>query len=100
MSEDFFSLRSNGMVGVISREDFSIHASEWWNGEGIDFDIDSNKSEPQKRIHLHVNEINDLCILALAMEFIDLDEVTEKANEMKIKNQKDQEILERMRDRF
>ena len=85
---DFSSLRSNCVAGVIQTGDRSVHATEWWNGEGVDFLFETetkNQNNTTKRIELHLDEIAELVTLAIAMEFVDIEECVNAAQEMKIK---------------
>ncbi len=81
---DFSSLRSNCQAGVIQSNDRSVLATEWWNGEGIDF-LFEDKNIKTKRISLHLDEIAELITLAIAMEFVDIEECVNAAEEMKAK---------------
>lgn len=74
---DYSSIRKNGTIGIIQDEDMSIHASEWWSGEGLDILI-TNKGEKDRRISLHMNEIENLIALILVMGFAEDEYIKEK----------------------
>jgi len=59
----------------------SLHFSEWWNGEGLDF-IFSSSDKSEKQISLHLNEIKNLAIAALAAGYLDLEEVKEGSEKL------------------
>lgn len=65
---DYSSVRKNGVIGIIRDGDFSIHASEWWSGEGLDILI-TNKGEKDRRFSLRSDEIENLIALIFAMGF-------------------------------
>ena len=49
-----------------------LHASEWWNGEGIDFNIDSFV---ERRISLDFDDMRALVVVMNAMGYLDMDEI-------------------------
>ena len=93
----FSSLRSNCLAAVIQSNERSVHATEWWNGEGIDFTFDPNDSDETKRIELHIGEITDLISIAIAMGFVDIEECTTNAEKMKIKELEHNQTIEKMK---
>lgn len=46
----------------------NVHFSEWWNGEGMMFDFDD-----RQRFDLHSDELQALCVIAIATGMIDID---------------------------
>ena len=92
----YSNFRKNALVGIIEKDDFSIHASEWWNGEGFDFSIDV-KGSPPKTISLQVEELESLVILAAAMEFIDLNYIRYESDGVIEETQRHDESLEKLR---
>ena len=70
------NIRKDSTVGIIEKDDifgkFSLHFSEWWNGEGMDFTFDEDK-----RISLHIEEIHTLVVSAIATGMIDMESVEE-----------------------
>lgn len=74
-------IRRNGIVGVIEVDGLSkvsLHFSEWWNGEGMDFQF----NDEDKRISLHIDELRALATAALATGFIDLDEIAQEVQDI------------------
>lgn len=64
-----------GKVGIIEKEEltkFSIHFSEWWNGEGVDIHISRDKEE--LRFSLHMEEANALVTALDLLRMIDIGE--------------------------
>lgn len=98
--KDYSSLRTNCQTGVIQADSGEgIHAAEWWNGEGIDFSFDTkeNSNIVTKRIELHIDEIARLVTISIAMGFVDIDECTKNATEMKKQTRKEKKLIKRMR---
>jgi hypothetical protein len=92
----YSNFRKNALAGIIENDGFSIHASEWWNGEGLDFSIDV-KGSPPKTISLHIEELESLVILAAAMKFIDFDYVKYESDGVIEETQRHDESLEKLR---
>lgn len=84
-------VRDNGMVGVLELEGLagtSIHFSEWWNGEGIDVLINDTQ-----RLSLHMDDIEGLVTIALALQYVDLEHVQEQATQLlKISRERKEKI--------
>lgn len=73
------NIRRNGIVGMFDYKegltDVSLHFSEWWNGEGMDFDFND-----QKKFALHLDELHSLAVAAVATGMIDIDDVKKDAD--------------------
>lgn len=69
------NIRRNGIVGVIEQDGLQgnvhTHFSEWWNGEGLDFQIETT-GEDQKKISLHLDELHTIVVAAAAAGMVDL----------------------------
>ena len=74
---DYSSVRKNGVIGIIQDGNFSIHASEWWSGEGLDILI-TNKGEKDRHFSLHSDEIENLIALIFVMGFAEDEFIKEK----------------------
>lgn len=74
------NMRKNGIIGMIENTTTTLQFSEWWNGEGLDFVFDEDK-----KISLHLDEIELLCIAAYASEYMDMEEIIERAKELQEK---------------
>lgn len=99
VEKNFSSLRTNSMTAVIQTNDNTgIHATEWWNGEGIDFTFDfkENSNILTKRIELHIDEIADLVTIAIAMGYVDIKECTKNAKKMQKENAKSQKTIKKL----
>ena len=73
-------LRRNAIVGVIDQDGLqptSMHVAEWWNGEGFDVCFDDGDV-----IKLHQTQLQALVILALATEYVDLEEIQQQVAEL------------------
>jgi hypothetical protein len=92
----YSNFRKNALVGIIEKDDFSIHVSEWWNGEGLDFSIDV-KGSPPKIISLHSEELESLVILAAAMKFIDFDYIKYESDGVIEKTEEHNKASEKLR---
>ncbi len=82
-------MRRNGLVGIIEKDGLqptSMHFAEWWNGEGFDVCFDDIDN-----IKLHQTQLHALMVLALATEYVSLEEVQEDVtnllNESKKRNE-------------
>ncbi|NBW56537.1 hypothetical protein EBR43_01890 [bacterium] len=74
------NLRKDGIVGLFEYaglDDGYIHFSEWWNGEGFDLDFGNDK-----RVSLHIDELNALVSICIATNYIDIDDCKENAQQM------------------
>jgi hypothetical protein len=80
---EFTSFRKNGLVGVIEKHDMAqsvkMHFSEWWNGEGMDFDF-TDKEE--KRVALHLSEIQALVTACILGGLVDIESCRNLAHRM------------------
>jgi len=73
-------LRRNGIVGIIEVDGLqptSLHFAEWWNGEGFDVCFDDGNN-----IKLHLTQLQALVTMALATDFVDLEEAQNQATEL------------------
>lgn len=86
------NIRRDGIVGVLEYEqgitDVKLHFSEWWNGEGMDFDFNE-----QKKFALHTDELHSLAVAAVASGMIDIDAVIKEANELNTESQRRREAI-------
>ena len=92
------NLRKNSITGIIESQgitETSLHFSEWWNGEGMDFTFDENK-----RINLHIDEIHSLMVAVVASEMIDIGSVMEDVANLKVESKKREEDIERIRGKY
>lgn len=92
------NIRKNSMTGIMETEglsNVSLHFSEWWNGEGMDFTFDANK-----RITLHVDEIHVLVVSALAAGYIDMDAVNLDVESMNMESRNREQMLQRIRNKY
>ena len=76
---EYSSIRKNGVIGILQDNGQSLHASEWWSGEGLDFLFEGSSKRKNQNISLHMDELENLIALAHAMGFVDLDAVKEKS---------------------
>lgn len=73
-------IRRNSITGVIETEGLTkvnLHFSEWWNGEGMDFDFDD-----KKKFCLHLDEMHALAVALVATGYIDVEAVQQEADEL------------------
>ena len=87
-------LRRQSITGIYeSNEDdlvpVSIHFSEWWNGEGMTFDVNN-----QKHIALHSDELHALCVIAIATEMVNWEQCKEDAKQLVEKSAEREEALQ------
>ena len=89
------NMRKNGMVGVLENTDFdtttTVHFSEWWNGEGLDFEVSHGKET--KKLSLHMNEMHSLVTAMVATGMIDLDQIMISVYDLKESSRVKEEII-------
>lgn len=91
------NIRKNGIVGVIEEEGLvkvNLHFSEWWNGEGLDFNFDD------KRFELHIDEIGALVTAAVITGMVDVQECVAKATAIKLESERRQAELEKFKNEY
>lgn len=78
-------IRFDSITGLLEDNEglvpISLHFSEWWNGEGLDFTF-YEPDQSEKKVSFHMNEIKNLAIAALAAGYIDLNEIKEGAENL------------------
>ena len=82
-------VRRKGIVGLVESKGLvksSIHFSEWWNGEGMDFVVDSDNKEPEVRISLHSEELTVMMAIAIKTGYVEIDEVNKLVEEIRDKD--------------
>lgn len=87
-----------GLIGVIEYHEglvpVSLHFSEWWNGEGLDFNF---LNESNKTISLHDDEITALIIAAKIGLGINLKDIEKQAKEIRQSYKNSRKELKRLR---
>jgi len=73
------TMRINGQVGMIE-DPTTLHFSEWWNGEGIDFTFGDNED---KHISLHQTELESLFIATIASGYLDTKDLIKQAKKLR-----------------
>lgn len=89
-------MRRNGIVGIIEVDGLqptSVHFAEWWNGEGMDVCFDDGDV-----IKLHITQLQALVIMAIATEFVDVDEAMKQAADLIGESEYRQQRLESIRE--
>ena len=85
------NLRKNSITGLIETDNLtkvSLHFSEWWNGEGLDFDFGD------KRIALHSDELHAMFVAAAASDFVDWESVMVDAKELRLESEERARMIE------
>lgn len=84
----FANVRKTGTVGIIEDSSLhgpvSVHFSEWWNGEGMDYTIEHNKET--KKFDLHLDEMRLLVTAAIVGGQIDIEECVREAANVEIES--------------
>ena len=81
----FSNIRYNGVVGVVEYRGLvtgSLHFAEWWNGEGLDYEINSSAGDT-RRIQLHFDELHAMIVAAIATGSIDIRAAAREARTLK-----------------
>lgn len=89
--------RTNGVVGVLELDGLvpvTLHFSEWWNGEGGDFNFLQEKS---KQISLHMDEISAIVVAANLMGMIDFKEIKNKTKKVKKQTEEKRKSIEQFK---
>ena len=93
------NFRNNSITGIYESEQglakVSLHFTEWWNGEGMDFTFDDKTP-----ITLHCDEIRGLIVSALATGMVDVESILEEVFEMKQESQRRKEAIELIRKKY
>lgn len=83
------NMRKNGNVGVMEDTEFDktihVHFSEWWNGEGMDFDVERTGhkiASENSKYSFTMQEMEMLFAAALAIGMVDLDDVQKRSQEL------------------
>lgn len=77
------NIRKNGQVGIIEYspliedKDSYLHFSEWWNGEGLDFNFND-----AVKFSLNLDDIAALVTAAIATGYVDVKECKKRAKEL------------------
>lgn len=75
----------SGLVPVEGLHDGQILFTEWWNGEGITFELtDKDGVSNRKTIDLHQDEIETIAAIAKFIGLYDSDSIFNKVNQWKI----------------
>jgi len=90
MSEKKFftkNMRKDVVCGLIEGEDIgtpvSVLFTEWWNGEGLDFEFERGK-QGEVKFGLTITEMEHMVAAMLVSGFIDMDEVNRIVSEVKV----------------
>lgn len=96
------NMRKNGMVGIIENQSFDtatvVHFSEWWNGEGLDFEVSHGKES--KKFSLHIDEMHCLVTAMNACGMIDLDQIEISTDRLVAESRASQEYTETKRQEY
>lgn len=92
----------NGFIGIYEvdglDEQSSIHFNEWWNGEGMDFHIQSSKKD--ERVSLTLDELRAIAVIAHAVGMIELDGIEQEAKELLSDSIERRKSIVEMRDKY
>jgi len=93
------NLRKNTISGIYESDyglsPVSLHFTEWWNGEGMDFTFDEKKP-----ISLHMEEIHAMMVSALVIGLVDIGRVMEDVAEMKRETKERNAAIEAIRSKY
>ena len=94
-------IRYNTMSGLIeidsilADKDSYMTFNEWWNGEGLEFDIDY-----KNKFSLHMDELEAVVIAAIATGMVDIKHCKQKAKEMKSQSKERDEHVKQIREGY
>lgn len=93
MNFEFKNMRRTAQSAIIHWKGLEdkvcyLHASEWWSGGGIDFDIDSIT---ERRISLDFDDMRALVVVMNAMGYLDMDEIAKDTLDLVATMEKDDE---------
>jgi hypothetical protein len=92
------NFRNDSITGIYESEGLSrisLHFSEWWNGEGMDFTFDEKSP-----ISLHSEELHALMVSALVVGMVDIGRVMEDVSEMKRETKERKAAIEAIRSKY
>lgn len=75
--------RKNAVVGLVEHDGLakvSLHFSEWYNGEGADFEF---LGDDRKKFSLHTDEIHALIVASRLLGMVDSTEIEEDVQKIK-----------------
>ena len=78
-------VRNRARVGIVETDitvKSSIHFSEWWNGEGMDFTIEHDNDSLDTKLSLHSEELTVLAAIGLRTGMIDLKDLKKLSKEI------------------
>jgi hypothetical protein len=93
-------IRKNGMIGLIeyntisSDKQLHVHFSEWWNGEGLDFTLETGKTED--KISLHMDTMSSMVVAMIASGMIDVDHCKDKADKLLKLSEKRKRMMDKL----
>ena len=81
--------RTKGIVGFVEVDDLTEHNTsvlfyEWWNGEGMNFEI-SRKNEKLLRFDLTSEEMLSMAAIFVSTGFIDIEDIKAEVEKIKRK---------------
>lgn len=95
------NFRENGIVGVLEFEDnivpVTLHFSEWWNGEGIDYNFINERG---KFVSLHMDEIESLVVAAKLTGLISFKTIKKKVKKVRKETETRNQELQNFKDQF
>jgi hypothetical protein len=92
------NFRNDSITGIYESEGLSrvsLHFSEWWNGEGMDFTFDEKSP-----ISLHSEELRALMVSAIVTGMVDIGMVMEDVSEMKRETKERNASIEAIRSKY
>ncbi len=76
------NIRKNSITSILEWDKNYLHGAEWWNGEGVDFELVS-MGKPPVNFSLHLEEAHAIAVMLIAMGMVDLDEVLADVSRLK-----------------
>lgn len=94
------NMRKNGYVGVLeteslSGENVSVHFSEWWNGEGLDFTIEYGNRKTGV-ITLSLDEMRLMVTAMVATGMVDLEEIQNAVDRLVAESKASSDLINRI----
>lgn len=91
--------RNNAVTCLIEVEDLhgssTITTSEWWNGEGVDFELRSNDSV--QKFHFTSSEAQAILVALMTHGMVDLEASKAEVEKIERRSEEQQRVLEQSR---
>lgn len=90
----------SGLIPIDGLIDGEILFTEWWNGEGIDFEIELKADKSKKQFSLHADELENIAAIAAYIGLLDQESISDKLYQWETDEKSHQKELEEFKRKF